>query len=82
MTVINLRADGVKECFETDRYLISTKEDMHPLIVKVTVYDKGKKIASYKRPFAWWYKNVTFNSTKVQEELRKINEKEIKPAEV
>lgn len=78
MTIVNYRADGQTECFMTDRYLISTVKDLHPLIIKVEVYDNGRKVAQLKRPFSFWYRNVTFKSHKVQEELRKMNERELK----
>lgn len=71
MTVINRLANGATEIFETQSYLISTKpEEMHPLILSVTVYDNGRRIGKFRRRHAFWYKYVTFRKPETQEKLR------------
>lgn len=49
MTVVLTLANGITETFETDKYVISSPKDFHPMICKVEVFDNGKKIASKKR---------------------------------
>lgn len=75
MTVVLDLANGQTEIFETEKYAISKAKDFHPLICRVTVYNNGRRIARKKRPFSWWYKKVTFNSFKVQEKLKELQEK-------
>ena len=73
MTVKNRLANGVTEIFETQSYLISTKpEEMHPLILSVTVYDNGRRIGKFRRRHAFWYKHVTFRKPETQEKLRAL----------
>lgn len=68
------RADGETEIFNTDNYRISKSKDFHPLICTVSVYDNGVKIKTVKRPFKFFYKHFTFKSSKVQEQLKKLEE--------
>lgn len=68
------RADGETEIFNTDNYRISKSKDFHPLICTVSVYDNGVKIKTVKRPFKFFYKYFTFKSSKVQEQLKKLEE--------
>lgn len=75
MTVVLDLANGQTEIFENEKYVISRAKDFHPLICGVTVYDNGRSIARKKRPFSWWYKKFTFNSFKVQEKLKELQEK-------
>lgn len=75
MTIVLDLANGNTESFTTENYVISRQKDFHPLICGVTVYDNGRRIARKKRPFSWWYKKVTFNSFKVQEKLKELQEK-------
>lgn len=81
MTVITNLANGEKEVFETERYMLGACKEFHPMIVSVRVYSNGILIEKKKRPFAWWYRHVTFHGKKVQAELKKINEQVLKPAE-
>lgn len=74
MTVVTELANGNNEIFTTDNYIISKSKDFHPLLVKVTIYDNGKKLKSVKRPFKFFYKHFTFKSEKVQNELKRIEE--------
>ena len=75
MTVVLDLANGNTETFTTENYVISRPKDFHPIICRVTVFDNGRKIARRKRFCIWWYKRVTFNSFKVQEKLKELQEK-------
>lgn len=75
MTVVLDLANGNTETFTTENYVISRPKDFHPMICEVTVFDNGRKIARRKRFCIWWYKRVTFNSFKVQEKLKELQEK-------
>lgn len=71
MTVINRLANGATEIFETQSYIITTKpEEMHPLILSVTVYDNGRRIGKFRRKHSFWYKHVTFRKPETQQKLR------------
>lgn len=48
------------EVFETEKYLISNKKDMHPDILSVDVYSEGKKIYHISRHFKWFYKKYLY----------------------
>lgn len=48
------------EVFVTDKYLISSKKDMHPDILSVDVYSEGKKICHISRHFKWFYKKYLY----------------------
>ena len=74
MTVVLDLANGPTETFETEKYVISKAKDFHPLICGVTVFDNGRRIARKKRLFSWWYKMVTFNSFKVQEKFKALQQ--------
>lgn len=74
MTIRLELANGSYEMFETDNYVISKVNDMHPMICKVDVFSNGKKIKTKKRFNIWWYKLITFKSQKVQDKLKKLNE--------
>lgn len=74
MTIRLELANGNYEIFETDNYIISRVEEMHPMICKVDVFSNGKKIKTRKRFYIWWYKLITFKSKKVQDKLKKLNE--------
>lgn len=76
MTIKLTLSNGQIEVFTTDKYAISSHKDFHPLILKIDIYDGGKKIASRKRRFMWWYKKVTFNSFKVQQTLKELQERQ------
>lgn len=75
MTVVLDLANGNTETFTTENYVISRPKDFHPIICRVTVFDNGRRIARRKRFCIWWYKMVTFNSFKVQEKLKELQEK-------
>mgnify|MGYP003422119518 CR=1 FL=1 len=74
MTVVLDLANGNTETFTTENYVISRPKDFHPMICRVTVFDNGRRIARKKRSFSWWYKMVTFNSFKVQEKLKALQQ--------
>lgn len=74
MIVVSSLADGTKEVFETSNYRISTVKDMHPMIVSVSVYADGRRIAHISRRFKFFYKHFTFKSGKVQTVLKQIDE--------
>lgn len=76
MTVVLTLVNGITKTFETDKYVISSSKDFHPLILKIDIYDGGKKIARRKRRFIWWYKRFTFNSFKVQQKLKELQERQ------
>jgi hypothetical protein len=59
--------DGSVDIFTTEKYLISTKEDLHPAILDVKVYAEGKRIARRRRHFHWYYKRFVYKP--VQQEL-------------
>jgi len=48
------------EVFVTDKYLISSKKDMHPDILSVDVFSEGKKICHISRHFKWFYKKYLY----------------------
>lgn len=48
------------EVFVTDKYLISSKKDMHPDILSVDVYSEGKKICHISRHFKLFYKKYLY----------------------
>lgn len=73
MTVKAIRADGVVEIFETTNYQVSKREDLHPALLKVIVYNGNKKIASVKRKHALFYKLFKFNTKEVQDKIIEIN---------
>ena len=50
------------EVFVTDKYLISSKKDMHPDILSVDVYSEGKKICHISRHFKWFYKKYIYDN--------------------
>lgn len=74
MIIITELANGNVEVFESGNYVISKPKDFHPLLIKVTIYDNGKKIKSVSRPFKFIYKHFIFKSEKVQTLLKNINE--------
>lgn len=79
MVIKNKLADGSTECFSTESYLINTKPDvLHPLILSVSVYDNGRKIGTFRRKHAFWYKHFKFHSKEVQAHLRVIRESQAK----
>lgn len=67
-------ANGEIEFAETSNYKFSTLKDLHPMIIKATVYSGTKKIKSISRPFKFFYKHFTFKSEKVQKQLEKLND--------
>ena len=73
MTVKVTLANRTIELFQTEKYIVSSTEDFHPLIIMVEIFDNGKRIAKRKRPFSWWYRRITFNSYKVQQKLKELN---------
>ena len=48
------------EVFETEKYLICSKKEMHPDILSVDVYAEGKKICHTERHFKWFYKKYLY----------------------
>lgn len=74
MTVVLDLANGNTETFTTENYVISRPKDFHPMICRVTVFDNGRRIARRKRFCIWWYKKFTFNSFKVQEKLKALQQ--------
>ena len=74
MTIRLELANGNYEIFETDNYIVSRVNDMHPMICKVDVFSNGRKIKTKKRFNIQWYKLITFKSRKVQDKLKKLNE--------
>ena len=70
------RADGETEIYESPNYRISNCKDFHPLIISVTVYDNGKKIAKAVRPFKFIYKHFTFKTKKIQDILEKLRKED------
>lgn len=72
MTVKVDLANNCTEFLETNQYNIGDK--LHPMVVKITVYNNaGKKISSKKRPFAFYYKKVTFKTAAVQDEIKRLD---------
>ena len=52
---------GTVEIFETDKYTISTKKELHPDILESVVYtNNGKKLKKIKRHFQWFYKKFSY----------------------
>lgn len=81
MIVVTTLANGNKEIFRTENYVISTKKDLHPMILKcVVMTDSGEKIAKISRLFKWFYKHFIFPSEKIQNQLKK--EKEMMEQEI
>lgn len=74
MTVKTYLVDGTKELFETQNYKISTIKDLHPMILKVEVFADGKRIEKLYRKHKFFYKHFTFNTPKVQNLLKQIDE--------
>lgn len=75
MIVVVTLANGGKQIFRTENYVISTKKDLHPMILKcVVLTESGKKIAKISRFFKWFYKHFIFPSEKIQTQLRKEKE--------
>ena len=75
MIVVNTLANGNKEIFQTGNYIIGTKKDLHPIILKsVVMSDTGKKIAKISRRNKWYYKHFVFPTEKVQQLLQKEQE--------
>ena len=68
-------ANGEFDLFETGNYKLSTIKDLHPMIVKATVYSGTKKLKSISRPFKFFYKHFTFKSEKVQKQLAEEEKK-------
>lgn len=66
-------ANGEFDLFETGNYKFSTIKDLHPMIVKATIYSGNKKLKSISRPFKFFYKHFTFKSEKVQKQLAEMN---------
>lgn len=65
-------ADNNIEIFDTDRYVISTVKNFHPGILGVEIWQGNRRIARRKRFCSWWYSHVTYNSARVQDEIKKI----------
>lgn len=74
MIIITELADGRKEVFKSDNYIISRPKDFHPLIYKVSIYDNGILLKSISRPFKFIYKYFIFKSEKVQTVLKNLEE--------
>lgn len=74
MTIKVTLANGTIESFQTEKYIVSSTKDFHPLIIKVEIFDNGKRIAKRKRAFSWWYRRFTFYSYKVQKKLKELQE--------
>ena len=74
MTVKVTLANGTIEIFRTEKYNVSSAKDFHPLIIKVEIFDNGKRIAKRKRAFSFWYRRFTFTSYKVQHKLKELQE--------
>lgn len=52
---------GTVEIFETDKYAVSTKKELHPAILESIVYmNNGKKLKKIKRYFQWFYKKFLY----------------------
>ena len=69
------RADGYTEVHTTDHYTLSTKRELHPIILSAEVYtDAGVKVAVVKRPFAFFYRRFVFKTEMVQEQNTETEE--------
>ena len=69
------RADNKTEYFETNNYMIGDKTEFHPIICKITIYsDNGKKLKTFKRKHWLYYKLFQFNTPKVQDELKRLEQ--------
>lgn len=52
---------GTTEIFETDKYVISTKKELHPDILEGVVFtNNGKRLKKIKRYFQWLYKKFLY----------------------
>jgi hypothetical protein len=75
MTVKVRLADGNTEIFETANYVIGSERDFHPMIMRIEVYECGKRIAVRQRRFGWWYRHFVYPTDYVQDKIRKLKEK-------
>lgn len=76
MTAKVTLVNGTIESFQTEKYIVSSPKDFHPLIIMVEIFDNGKRIAKRKRAFSWWYRRFTFNNYKVQQKLKELQEQQ------
>lgn len=44
------RADRCREFFNTDNYLIAPQKDINPIIVKIEIFNDGRRVYFWKRP--------------------------------
>lgn len=76
MIVVNTLANGNKEIFQTENYVIGTKKDLHPIILKsVVMSDTGKKIAKICRRNKWYYMHFVFPKPEIQKLIESLKEK-------
>lgn len=66
-------ANGNVEFAEVNQYAIGT--ELHPAVVKITIYDNGKKICSKARKHIFIYKHFTFKTKAVQDQIVEFDNK-------
>lgn len=75
VTVKVKTVNKITEIFETEKYLICSKKEMHPDILSVDVFTNGKKICHTERHFKWFYEKFIY---KPLPENKNENENETK----
>ena len=66
-------ANGNVEFAEVNQYAIGT--ELHPAVIRITVYDKGKKICSKTRKHSFIYKHFTFKTKEVQDQIEEFDKR-------
>lgn len=78
MTVVSYLANNDVEIYEASDQVFS--ETMHPLVLTIKVYSDNKLIFKKSRKNRWFYKHFVFPTSKIQDEIKRLQEERMQNA--